>query len=335
MTEEQVKAIHISGEELIGIEETHISQVILTDRHAYKIKKPVRFSFLDFSTLALRKHFCERELELNRRLAREIYLAVKPIKRFGNDLFLGQGQGEIIDYAVQMKRLQSDRQMHLLLEHNKVTKNDILAIARVIVDFHRKARILKNSFDPKGLNERFNDLQSVERIIRDNFGKRYHVMIDRIISFSRSFIDQNSTTFRSRIERGLVRDCHGDLHSRNIFLEEDPVVFDCIEFSDAFRAIDLIDEIAFFCMDLEVENQWGFSKMFEEEYLRLLPEAVLDDADRLLLQYYKLYRANVRTKVSALQIGQSNKGSKEQTLKEVQKYLNLMDKYLAGFKLTE
>ncbi|MBK6948327.1 MAG: hypothetical protein IPH16_09915 [Haliscomenobacter sp.] len=124
----------------VALEETHISWVVLTDTRAYKIKKPVRFSFADFSTLAQRKFFCDRELLLNRRLTQDMYLSVLPVLRTGNRFSIGKGNGEIIDYAVCMVRLDSARQMNLLLEKNEVTPAHMAQLAGILAAFHQKAQ---------------------------------------------------------------------------------------------------------------------------------------------------------------------------------------------------
>ena len=327
MTENQIASLRIEGEEVERIEETHISYVLLTKRHAYKIKKSVQFSFLDFSSLEKRKYYCERELQLNRRLTKGIYLAIIPIRKDQDQFVLGSMNGEIVDFALQMKRMQSDRLMHLLLEHSEISKIHISSIAKMVADFHRQTPILMRSFDPKNIRELFNDILSVDKILI-GIDQRFHFLLKDLVAFSNAFIERYYSIFVDRVERGMIRDCHGDLHSRNIFLEEKPIIFDCIEFSDDFRAIDIVDEIAFFCMDLEVENRADLSQFFVEEYLSIFPNAMMYEADRMLFHYYKLYRANVRMKVMALQLNAANDSRTERTMEEVKKYLGLLERYL-------
>ncbi|MEO9021964.1 MAG: hypothetical protein ABI290_07510, partial [Ginsengibacter sp.] len=122
--------------------ETHISWVILCDDFVYKIKKPIKYSFLDFSTLSLRKHFCEREIELNQRFSKDIYLEVTPIHRLNGNYSIGGGQGKLIEYAVKMHKLDPEKQMDLLISQNKVSDSDIKSLAQCIADFHKTTTII-------------------------------------------------------------------------------------------------------------------------------------------------------------------------------------------------
>jgi aminoglycoside phosphotransferase family enzyme len=226
--------------------ETHISWVFLCDRFVYKIKKPVRYTFLDFSTLEKRKYYCEREIELNRRLTHDMYLDVQPIWEIAERFYVGEQSGEIVDYAVRMRKLDSSRQMNTLLWNNKVTSSDIRSLAEKIAGFHKSAMIVcrRNVLQ---IRDEFNDLKNE----REYLGTGRGAIIDRAIESSDTFIEKHKEIFAGRLKEGFYRDCHGDLHSRNIFLLPDPQPFDCIEFNDEFRQIDVLNEVAFLCMDLD------------------------------------------------------------------------------------
>ena len=329
MTEYSLSNLRVAGEEIRSMEETHISYVVLTEMHAYKIKKDVSFSFLDFSSIQKRKYFCEQEIKLNRRLTDDVYLGVVSIRYSDNTLIIGGNHGTVVDYAVQMRRIKSDRQMHLMLERDLVSQEQIRAIAKQLVDFHRSAVIHKQKLDLTRMKENFNDVASIKSIIVDGLPAETVEILTVSIEASDNFLEQHTSLLKARIERGMIRDCHGDLHSRNIFLEANPVIFDCIEFNDSFRIIDVLDEIAFFCMDLESEEKWILSKYFVERYQERFPEAFQDEHDLLLFEYYKLYRANVRAKVNALKINQVQEWEKKSEIwGEVKKYLGLMRRYL-------
>lgn len=307
--------------------ETHISWVILTQSFAFKIKKPIQYSFLDFSSLEKRKFYCERELELNQRLS-DVYLNVLPIKRRNKHLFLGSGEGEIIDYAVQMSRLKTTNKMDSLLLENGVNQGHIKALAEKIAHFHKEATIVKTPLNKSHLKTAFNDLLSVKDWTEEHVGKDYATMIEKAITFSDAFLDKHEAIMTSRIEQGFQRDMHGDLHSKNIFLYEDPIIFDCIEFNDGFRRIDVLNELAFFCMDLEAFQRKDLSVAFIEIYLKLFP-CMDSPEDKSLFTYYKCYRANVRAKVNALRARQTKESNNAQSLNsEVVKYLGLMNAYL-------
>ena len=310
--------------------ETHISWVILTKQFAFKIKKEMQYSFLNFSSLEKRKFYCHRELFLNSRFS-DIYKEVLPIKKEGNHLYIGAGKGKTIEYTVRMKRLQTARQMNLLLAKNRVNKEQIKVLAKKIADFHRGAEIIHTPFNKTEAKNKFNDILNVKDWIKINLGNACVDSIEKGVMSSNAFLDQNEQCIEKRVAEGFCRDGHGDLHSKNIFLYKDPIIFDCIEFNDDFRQMDVLNEVAFFCMDLEAFQRKDLSKIFMETYLALFP-CMKSQKEEKLFVYYKCYRSNVRAKVNALRAMQSvdiieiNK-----CCTEVEKYLKLMDQYREEF----
>jgi len=315
------------GELLNGkLVETHVSWVILTKQFAFKIKKKMQYSFLNFSSLDKRKFYCERELLLNRRFS-DIYLDVLPIKREGNNLHIGVGKGKIIDYAVRMKRLQTAKQMNHLLQKNRINKSQIKVLAKKIAAFHQRTDIIYTPFNKNQAKNDFNDILSVVDWIKINLGNNYVDLIEKAAMSSNTFLDQNEQFIAKRIKEGFWRDGHGDLHSKNIFLYKDPIIFDCIEFNDAFRRIDVLNEVAFFCMDLEAYKQTDLSSQFMQTYLELFP-CMKGQNEEKLFTYYKCYRTNVRAKVNTLRAMQSvDKIEIKKYSIEIKKYLKLMDYY--------
>jgi len=312
--------------------ETHISWVILTKQLAFKIKKKMQYSFLDFSSLYKRKFYCERELLLNRRYS-DIYLDVLPIKSDGNNLCIGCGKGEIIDYTVRMKRLQTAKQMNHLLQENRVNKAQINALAKKIADFHQSTDIIYRPFNKTQAKSEFNDILSIVNWVKVNLGNRYADLIEKAVRNSNLFLNQNEQFIANRVKEGYWRDVHGDLHSKNIFLYKDPVIFDCIEFNDEFRQIDVLNEVAFFCMDLEAFQRSDLSKQFMQTYLGLFP-CMKSKIEEKLFSYYKCYRTNVRAKVNTLRAMQSvDKIKIDKFSIEIEKYLKLMDHYNGEFHL--
>ena len=244
--------------------ETHVSWVILCDRFAYKIKKPVQYSFLDFSTIEKRKYFCEREIQLNKRLTEGIYLDVQPICETAGRFVMGSDLGALIEYAVRMFRQDQDKQMDRLLMRNKVTVTDIRNIAEKIASFHAITKIIYEKRITE-VGEKFNDL-AVETDFLAESSVDGGDIIKRAMETSARFMEQNSKLIAERLSNGYFRDCHGDLHSRNIFLLSSPQPFDCIEFNDDYRQIDVLNEIAFLCMDLDAFNRKDLSESFVEYY---------------------------------------------------------------------
>jgi aminoglycoside phosphotransferase family enzyme len=315
------------GKPIKGVlEETNISWVILGGGHAFKIKKNIKLSFLDYSTLSLRKEYCEKELYLNKRFS-PIYLSVQPIIYFEGNWIIGKGQGEIKDYAVCMKRMRSGKRMDILLKKKEVQPNSISLLANQIARFHKSAETIEKVHDHGQAKGIFNDLNSVQEVVVKEFGKKYTHVIPELISSSDRFLDTHSQRLKERTEEGFIRDVHGDLHSGNIFLYKNPILFDCIEFEDGFRQIDILYEIAFLCMDLEFFDRKDLSELFLETYdgiLTCFPKT----EDEAIFVYYKCLRANIRAKVFLLNSKtEPDPEKKAEDLGKGKKYLDLAVSY--------
>ena len=309
--------------------ETHISWVILTEVYAYKIKKPIKYSFLDYDDLTRRKYYCEQEVQLNRRLTDGIYLGVIPV--FGKksvQSFHHIHNSEIVDYAVKMKRINASRQMNLMLEENRISPRIIRSLAEMVAHFHQKANIVFPKFQPEAQIQLYNDISTVKDYLHNTLGRPVSNIIDRSIQFAETFVFEHEYLFKERIEYGFIRDVHGDLYSKNIFICEEPIIFDCIDFNHSFRQIDVLNEIAFFCMDLDAYDKKDLSSMFLNDYLKLFP-VIGKHEDELLFNYYKSYRANVRAKVNALRASQSvDHETVGKWVSEADRYVRLMNTYV-------
>ena len=307
--------------------ETHISWVILCDSLAYKIKKPIQYSFLDFSSINKRLFYCQEEIRLNWRLTFNVYLSIAAIRKHDDKIVLGGSEGEIIDYAVCMRRLDSKRQMNRLILRNHVNNHDIQNIALLLARFHQHTKVIKQKeFD--GLQEKFNDLVNEKNYVSEMIDPDLSFLIDKSMATAENFILENKELMQDRLEQGFYRDGHGDLHTRNIFLLDQPVIFDCIEFNADYREIDILNEIAFLCMDLEAAGHDDLSALFLKYYVKQL-NLKLGAQEKALFTFYKSYRANVSAKVNCLR-AQSTTHDADCTkaLNEVKKYLHLMDTYL-------
>jgi aminoglycoside phosphotransferase family enzyme len=255
----------------IELIQTHISFVFLTQDYVYKVKKAVNFGFLDFSTLDKRRLFCKKELELNRRLCPEIYLSVVPINK--SDQLKIDGEGETVEYALKMKRLPQERIMTVLLEEGKVDKKTIDEIAQIVAQFHSKAQTNAESQTAK----------YIDQIIAKNDWELIKAKID-------SFMDKEKALFESRIAGNRIRDCHGDLHSGNIFITDKICIFDAIEFNDRFRYSDVAADVAFLAMDLDYQKRPDLANHFIKKFLEYSNDKQLTQ----MLAFYKCYRAYVR-----------------------------------------
>ena len=337
MTKEQINKLILEGEfpENTGrpdLIETHISWVLVCDRYVYKIKKPMQYSFLDFSTIHQRKYFCEREVELNRRLTDNIYLDVLPVREISGRFLMDGEAGDVIDYAVRMRKMDRNKQMNVLLVNNKVTSTDIRNLAERIAAFHKNTDIVyqKNFLD---VQEKFNDLGAEKDFLHEYLNKNNYTIICQAIDMSNVFMERNKKLLADRLKAGFFRDCHGDLHTRNIFLLPSPQPFDCLEFNDDYRQIDVLNEVAFLCMDLDAFGRQDLSDIFINRYNNLFPSMKTDE-DRRLFVYYKGYRSNIRAKVNCLRAREAgNDADRKLPLAEADKYLTLMDRYMKALAI--
>ncbi|MDZ4680630.1 MAG: hypothetical protein SGI94_09335 [Saprospiraceae bacterium] len=306
------------------IVETHISWVILTPDYAFKIKKPVQFDFLDFSTFEKRRFYCGEELRLNRRLAPGMYLGVLPIGTVDGRPAIGAMAPPLLDYAVWMHRMDEQCQMDLLLAENQVTKTQMEELASQLAAFHRRSIIrAPNAYCPGDYLKDFEDLYHEEKDAVQWLGlealEQFHLWKAQISAF----LTTHATRMRTRFEKGFWVDGHGDLHTRNIFLLDEPVVFDCLEFNPHFRRLDVLSELAFLCMDLEARGHTDLALYFLNAY-RQVWEITPEPEDELLFLFFKAYRANIRLKVSLLELRQHERAD---LLESVRGYWGLLKNY--------
>ena len=276
--------------------QTHISSILLTGARAYKIKKPVDFGFLNFSTLELRELNCRREVDLNGRLAPDVYLGVEPVRFDGKRLTLGKGDGEIVDWAVAMKQLDGDHLGVGVLERGELTRDKLDDLVEILVPFYDNAR--------RGPDvDTFGEIGAIKFNTDENFVQT-DSYIGKLISRDRfehirrwtnQFFVEREELFERRILEGRVRECHGDLHLDNIFFSDPPTVFDCIEFNDRLACGDVAMDVGFLAMDLDARGRPDLSQHFVDRFIE-----VSEDEDlRELMPFYKTYRAYVRAKVAA------------------------------------
>lgn len=337
MTSEQVQNIVVhgrfpgnaSGAEL---QETHISWIILTPEFAFKMKKPVLFSFLDFSTLEKREFYCREELRLNRRLAPDMYLDVLPIALSADGMLeIGVPNSPPIDFAVHMKRMNDSRQMDKLLLQNAVYPSDMQALAALLAPFHQSVALPAKEapYRPDDNRADFDDLFQLEDVCVQLFGSKAITTLATWRDTVGRFLDVHEPRLFTRAEAGFWVEGHGDLHGRNIFLlPEGPVVFDCIEFNPHFRKLDVLNDLAFLCMDLDAGGHHELEKAFMDAYLQHWA-CIENPEDRRLFQYFKAYRANVRLKVTLIAWQQDSTEALEKT---AETYWSLLKRYMADFK---
>jgi aminoglycoside phosphotransferase family enzyme len=313
--------------ERISLIQTHISIVFLTDEFAYKIKKPVNFGFLDFSTLKKRHFYCNQEIILNRRLSRDIYLGVLPIIYDGKRYRMGTGEGRVVEYAVKMKRLPDEMLMKSMYLRGELSSIHLERIAKVLAKFHLTARNSPD-IDAYGEPELFKvntdeNFTQTEKYVGITIERR---CFDELKRWTTSCYKTKRPSFFGRIRDKRIRDCHGDLHMEHVCLTEDLPIVDCIEFNDRFRYTDTIADIAFLLMDLEYYGGNRFSEKLWDYYKEQSDESEADS----LLTFYKVYRAYVRGKVSSFQLDDEHIGEekKEEAIQTAKRYFQLARSYV-------
>lgn len=293
-----------------GIEviETHISWVILSGDYAYKIKKPVNLGFLDFTSLEQRRFYCEEELRLNRRLAPKLYLEVVAITgSAGHPLW--NGPGEAIEYAVKMRQFPQQALLDRMLERGALTPQHVDALAARIAAFHGEVEAAAAD-SPFGTPQRvLEPAMENFRQIRASFDSPADLAaLEALQAWTERQHAALAATFAQRKRDGFVRECHGDMHLGNIALVDGEVtVFDCIEFNDNLRWIDVVSETAFLAMDLMDRKRADLAWRALNLYL----ERTGDYAGLAVLRYYLVYRAMVRAKVTSIRAGQPGMGAAE------------------------
>ena len=301
--------------------ETHISHVLLTGEFAYKIKKPLNLGFLDFSTLDKRLHACREEVRLNRRLAPAFYLDVVPIAGTPAAPRIN-GAGEAFEYAVKMRQFPPDATLGRLEAQGGMTARQVEAIAATVAHFHLQdcARAAEDS--PWGSPEMVwqpvaqNFLQIAPRL-EDLADRR---QLDTLQRWSEAEHARLAPLMAARKRDGFIRECHGDLHLGNLaWVDDQLLVFDCLEFNPGLRWIDIVSEVAFCYMDLLQRGHADWAWLF----LNLWLETSGDHAGLALLRYYAVYRALVRVKVAVLRAGQTTGPNRDAALAEARALLQL------------
>ncbi|RUL83080.1 bifunctional aminoglycoside phosphotransferase/ATP-binding protein [Tautonia sociabilis] len=284
----------------VEVHQTHLSAVFLAGRFAYKVKKPVSFAFVDFSTLARRRHFCDEEIRLNRRLAPGVYLDVVPVCRSDDGGPRIGGDGEVIEWAVKMERLDDNDRLGPRLDRGD---DPLDALADRLAEFHRRSdrgpRITEAArFDAIAKNAEANFDESSPLVGRTVS----RAVFDRLRAETRSELERLRPRIEARADRGLPCDGHGDIRMDHVYARPDLdppadlIVVDCIEFNEGLRRLDPISDIAFLVMDLIASGRRAEADRFALAYL----DASGDHEGAALLPFYLAYRAAVRGKVEGL-----------------------------------
>ncbi|MGV8843278.1 MAG: AAA family ATPase [Pseudomonas sp.] len=321
----QNPAIYAHQVDNFQIIETHISWVLLTGPFAYKIKKPVNFGFLDFSDLAARKHFCHEEIRLNQRLTQDLYLDVVPITGSAEAPQLN-GEGPVIEYAIKMRQFPQSQLLGEIQARGELSTDHIDALAQQIASFHLDAPHVP-------LEHPLGAPAAVIAPMRQNFEQIRPLLedpadllqLDALEAWTNSSYMRLKPLLAQRKAEGFIRECHGDIHLGNATqIDGRVVLFDCIEFNEPFRLIDVTADSAFLVMDLEARGLKSLARRFISSWLELTD----DYAALPLLNFYTAYRAMVRGKVSLFSLGHAQDAAQRaEILSQYRRYADLAESY--------
>lgn len=286
--------------EPICLLQTHISFVLLTGEYAYKLKKTVNFGFLDYSSLEKRRNFCQQELEMNQRGAGEIYLEVLPISQQGETFTLGSAENtseNIVEYTLKMRQFPQENLWTSLFNRQELSERHLEDLGKRVAQFHTES-------PTNDYIQSFGRVESIQAAIEGNYKatENYIGSVQTPEHFAQTkaytdrFFQENRDVFEQRIERDKIRACHGDLHLKNIAQWQGKIIlFDCIEFNESFRFVDVMYDVAFVVMDLEARQRPDLANIFLNTYL----EETGDWEGLQVLPLYLCRQAYVRAKVTS------------------------------------
>jgi hypothetical protein len=312
--------------EPIRLMQTHVSYVFLTGDYAYKVKKPVNFGFLDFSTLEARHHFCLEEIRMNQEIAPEIYLDVLPVSQNG-DRFILNGTEQPVEYVLKMHEFPQNDLFICMFEQGRLTETHMEELGRIVAQFHAKAQTsdyIRTFGEVSKIRQAFDEnYQQTEKYID---GPQTRKQFEETQQFTDAFFANEQELFKSRIQNNWIRECHGDLHLRNICLWQGKIqLFDRIEFNEPFRFVDVMYDVAFAVMDLEARQRKDLGNTFLNTYI----EQTGDWEGLQVLPLYLSRQAYVRAKVTSFLLDDPAIGhdDKEEALATAARYYKLAWKY--------
>lgn len=310
----------------VEIRQTHASVLAIVPPYVYKVKKHVDLGFLDFTSLEERKSNCERELQLNSRLCHDLYLEVLPIAKKQDQLSFG-ADGTVVEYALKMKQLPDGFFLDQLLEANQVTTAALDTILLILKEFYEK-------YPPKPFVSSYGRLEGIRVSVEENitvlqqhgWDGSHAAALEAIQNYFRLFFEQSQNLFQKRVQEQKIRDCHGDLHLDHVHIQQGKVcIYDCVEFNDRFRYIDVASDIAFLAMDFDFHGRPDFASYVTGRMAWLLQDPDMN----LLADFYKCYRASVRAKVEYIRSREREVPAPERlkSQKVVNRYLRLALQY--------
>jgi aminoglycoside phosphotransferase family enzyme len=303
--------------------ETHMSWVFLTDAHAYKLKKPVRYAYLDFSTIEARRLDCEAEVRLNRRLAADVYLGVIPLVLGAEGRLSLDGPGETVDWLVKMRRLPAERMLDHLMRRGAVTQAEIGQLSRRLARFY--ASTVVEAITPEAyrqsLAERIAD--NLRELASPEFGLATDVP-EGLARDQLSFLETHARLFDSRVRQGRIVEGHGDLRPEHVCLLPEPVVIDCLEFNRGFRILDPVDELGYLALECERLHAPEVGRWVLASYT----DASGDASPAALLHFYQSSRAILRAKLAIWHLRDDGRHGPNKWVATAREYLELAQRHI-------
>ena len=274
--------------------ETHMSWVFLLDQHAYKLKKPVRLPYLDFSTEALRRAACTDEVRLNRRLASDVYLAAVPLTFTAGHALAIEGAGRIVDWLVRMRRLPAERMLDRMIAARTLTADDVGRVVRRLAAFYRACAPIPTSAEAYLQRFAAGIGENLRELARPAYGLAA-ADVEDLCERQRAALDRHADALAARARAGRIVEAHGDLRPEHVCIEAEPQVIDCLEFSLDLRSLDPVDELGFLTLECErLAAGWVHARVFAA-----FAEATADTPSPALVAFYQSYRAAIRAKIAA------------------------------------
>jgi len=313
-----------AGAARVEVIETHMSWVFLTSRLAYKLKKPVQYEFLDFSTLESRHKTCEREVRLNRRLARDVYLGILPLIMLKNRHLRLGGRGTIVDWLVKMRRLPAHRMLDAAIRDKTVDSKDIARLGELLAGFYRRSAPLAMSAT-EYLQRFENDIHANRlELGRPNFELPLP-QVDHLTRTQLAFLKKNGEMVARRARGGKIIDAHGDLRPEHICLTPHPVIIDCLEFNRGFRLLDPVDELSYLAMECERLGAAAIGEPILHHYFEATGDAVPNE----LTWFYRAFRACLRAKIAIWHIADHEVRDIDKWRRRASDYLDLAERYVS------
>jgi uncharacterized protein len=300
----------------VALKETHMSYLFLTDRYVWKLKKPAHYDYLDYSTVEARKRNCELEVALNRRLAVDVYLGVVPLVSDGNGMMHIGGQGRIIDWLVQMRRLPEHRMLDTAIASHTVSREDAQRVGILLARFYTEARTVPLSLAEYARRLEAETAECAQELRRAEFALPTDA-VESVYADQMSFLTRESALIDDRVRQTKIVDAHGDLRPEHICLEEKPVVIDCLEFNEDFRVLDPASELAF--LGLECDRLGA--RWVGEQIMDTYRQQTGDHPPEPLLAYYTHYHAYVRAKIAIWHLRDPDVRDREKWIAKAKSYL--------------